>query len=143
MNIKLENNDKMLLPTLGSSGAGGYDLRSNEDVVVSYGQIVKVSTGISLEIPEGYIGNICPRSSIFSKGIICSGNNGIIDSDYRGIIKVAVQNLQPDHSDFIIHKYDRIAQLVFIEISYATFSIVDNLSLTDRGAGGFGSTGTN
>lgn len=140
INFIAENDDINLTPKKGTLGAAGYDIKSAEDVIVPYNRIKKISTGISVEIPKGYMGVLLGRSSTFIKGVIC--NTGIIDSDYRGIVQLALLNLKTDKTDFIINKYDRIGQLIIVPIeNQFIFNISKELTTTTRGDGGFGSTG--
>ena len=99
-----------------------------------------VPTGLFFEIPEGYEVQIRPRSGLAAKnGVTVLNTPGTIDSDYRGEIKVILINLGA--ADFTINSGDRIAQMVVAPVTQAAFSITDSLSETERGAGGFGSTG--
>lgn len=140
INFVAENNDIELFPQKGSLGAGGYDLKSNEDIIIPYGEIKKISTGIKIEIPKNYVGILVGRSSTFCKGIIC--NLGIIDSDYRGDIQLVVLNQKQDKTDFIVSKYDRIGQILIMPIeNQFIFTMAETLSNTNRGTNGFGSTG--
>lgn len=122
-----------------TSGAAAWDIKSAEDYVLKRG-INKIKTGIKIQIPEGYYGQILGRSSLAVAGISVVG--GVIDSDYRGEILVLLQALE---DGFKINSGDRIAQLALIKIYEGELKEVDNpeiLSNTDRGSGGFGSTGT-
>lgn len=120
------------------------DLQANleEDYyLLTHGAIGKVPTGIYMEIPEGYECQIRPRSGLASKGITISNSPGTIDSDYRGEIMILVHN-QSGH-DFSISNGDRIAQLVFNKVEQPKLELVESLDSTERGEGGFGSTGIN
>ena len=130
-------------PTRGTYGSAGYDLYSTEEYEFDPLTRYLIKTGIALKIPEGYYGRIAPRSSMAWKkhtDILA----GVIDSDYRGEIGVCLSNLSPLNS-FTINKGDRVAQLIItkietpelIELSNEEFHSVE----TERGAGGFGSTG--
>ncbi len=146
MNIK-EIEVKMLnnlakLPTYGSAAAAGADLYAATDYDIEFnpGQTIKVGTGIAIAIPPGYFGAIFARSGLATKqGLRPANCVGVIDSDYRGEIIVALHN----DSDEIqkIPARSRIAQLIFIPYAKADFTIVENLDDTARGNGGFGSTG--
>lgn len=121
-------------------GAAGMDLYSDEDVAIFGGDRVAVSTGIALEIPPGFEGQIRPRSGLAIKhGVTVLNAPGTIDSDYRGEVKVLLVN--HDHSAHIVHRGDRIAQLVIAPVVRADVEVVSELSDTARGAGGIGSTG--
>lgn len=141
MKIKfLDSNAK--LPTRGSAGAAGYDLYASKSCVIEPGQCVLIHTGISLEIPEGFWGGIYARSGLATKrGLRPANCVGVIDSDYRGEIMVALYN--DSSSDQEIKIGDRIAQLVFHQVWLDGWQIVDELTDTNRGEGGFGSTGKN
>ncbi len=130
------------IPTYGSINAAGADLYACVDsaVTVKASETVMIPTGISLELPEGYAGLIYARSGLASKkGLAPANKVGVIDSDYRGEVMVALHN----HSkvDAEIEPNERIAQLVITPYIMGIFSEVDELSETERGAGGFGSTG--
>ena len=155
---KLNENAK--LPTRGSSSAAGWDLYALEDAKIPRGQTYKISTGLSIEIPEGYFGAIYARSGLATKSGLRPANCvGVIDSDYRGPVIVALHNdnlLHEVHSDEngvhmianmndakIVEAGERIAQLVIQKYEEIEIEEVDELDDTDRGEGGFGSTGTN
>lgn len=132
------------LPAYESAGAAGADLRANltdaGTLVVAPGGRALVPTGLRLEIPEGYEVQIRPRSGLALKhGITLPNAPGTIDSDYRGPLGVIVMNA--GDAPFEIRHGDRIAQMVVAPVVQATFEIVTGLGGTDRGAGGFGSTG--
>ena len=139
MNIKKLNEDA-IIPTYGSACAAGADLYACETVTVSSGQTVLVHTGIAMAIPEGYVGLIYARSGLATKrGLAPANKVGVIDSDYRGEIMVALHN--HGATEQTVDKGERIAQIVFTPYVAADFSVVEELDTTDRGAGGFGSTG--
>lgn len=131
------------IPTYATNGSAGMDLKAclEEAVTIAPGQIAKVPTGIAIQIPNKYIGGfVFPRSGLSSKhGISLINCVGVIDSDYIGEIICPVVN----HSDiaFTINPGDRIAQLVFMPVFNASLIEVDELQQTERGSGGFGSTG--
>jgi len=143
MFIKIKKlNESTQTPFRATSGSAGADLfaRLEADVTLESAERKLIPTGLIIEISEGYGGFVFPRSSLASKhGISLSNCVGVIDSDYRGELKIAVIN----HSDesFIIKNGDRIAQLVIIPVCSAEFIEEDSLSETERGEGGFGSTG--
>jgi len=131
-----------IIPSYQSEGASGLDLvsSSDEDIKIEIGKRAIVPTGIFLEIPEGYEGQVRPRSGLAAKsGITVLNTPGTIDSDYRGEIKVILINLGQE--DFTIKRGERIAQIVFSKVVKAELSIEESISSTERGAGGFGSTG--
>lgn len=141
INIKLLNDDA-IIPTYGSNFAAGADLYANikEDEIINPSETKFIKTGISLEIPDGLVGLIYPRSGLSCKeGLAPANKVGVIDSDYRGEIIVALHN----HSKEIrtITPNERIAQIVFTPYIKGKFNIVKDLSDTKRGNGGFGSTG--
>ena len=129
------------LPKYETSGSSGMDLGSNIDANISPGKIAIIPTGLALSIPKGFEAQIRPRSGLAAKKKISVLNTpGTIDSDYRGEIKVILINLGEEI--FKIEKGLRIAQMVFCPIVQAQFREVDDLNETERGKGGFGSTGT-
>ncbi|KAI5961779.1 DUT1 [Candida margitis] len=134
--------ERAQLPTKGSALAAGYDLYSSEDAKIPAQGQGLVSTDISIIVPVGTYGRVAPRSGLAVKHGISTGA-GVIDADYRGEVKVVLFN----HStkDFEIKKGDRIAQLVLERIVNADIEQIDleGLSNTERGEGGFGSTGKN
>ena len=129
------------LPTYAYEGDAGLDLRSNEDVVLAPLERRLVSTGLAIAIPEGYAGFVQPRSGLaLREGLSMANTPGLIDSHYRGELKVCAVNLdstRPIH----IEKGERIAQLVIQKVPVVTLVEVDELDTTDRGASGFGSSG--
>lgn len=138
--IKLDKRAKV--PTYGSPFSAGADLYAviDGEVVIPAHQTVLIHTGLAMEIPEGFGGFIFARSGLASKkGLAPANKVGVIDADYRGEIMVAIHN----HSDVdqIISDGERVAQLVILPFATANFIKVDCLSDTQRGAGGFGSTG--
>lgn len=138
--IKLD--DRAVVPTYGSASAAGADLYAlaGEDIVIPPHKTVMIHTGLAMELPEGYCGLIFARSGIATKrGLAPANKVGVVDSDYRGEFMVALHN----HSDesATIAGGERIAQLVITPYLRAEFVESDSLTDTDRGAGGFGSTG--
>lgn len=133
--------ERAVVPTYGSDFSAGADLYAIEDTVIEPGKTVLVHTGLAMEIPEGYGGFIYARSGLASKrGLAPANKVGVIDADYRGEIMVALLN----HSSEIqkVAAGERVAQLVIAPFLKAEFEVVEELSDTVRGAGGFGSTGT-
>lgn len=129
------------LPSYAYEGDAGLDLRANESLTLAPHERRLVSTGIAIAIPEGYAGFVQPRSGLALKqGLSMANTPGLIDSHYRGELKVAAVNLD-DTQDIVINRGDRIAQLVIQRVPVVTLQEVDELDQTDRGAGGFGSSG--
>jgi len=130
-------------PTYASEGSAGLDLRAciNDSVVINPGETELIPTGISIFIKDsGYAGLILPRSGLGHKhGIVLGNLVGLIDSDYQGELFISTWNRGT--SSFTINSLDRIAQLVIVPVSQATFNIVSDYTKSDRGDGGFGSTG--
>lgn len=121
-------------------GDAGVDLASAEYLVLGEGERALVSTGIAIAVPAGYGGFVLPRSGLAIRhGITLTNSPGLIDSNYRGEIKVIIQNT--GHADFEIKVGDRIAQLVIMPVEKPEFDLVDDLPGTERGDGGFGSSG--
>ena len=134
---------KITLPKYETSGSSGLDLSANikSSVKIEPGKTSIIPTGISVSIPKNYEIQIRPRSGLAAKKQISVLNTpGTIDSDYRGEIKVILINL--GKKKFILEKGSRIAQMVLCPIAKAKIREVENLEKTDRGSGGFGSTGT-
>ncbi|MDD6284566.1 MAG: dUTP diphosphatase [Firmicutes bacterium] len=134
---------RAVLPTYGSQFAAGADLYAvtDGDVVIEPGQTVLIHTGLAAEIPIGYAGLIYARSGLASKkGLAPANKVGVVDADYRGEIMVALHN-HSDAAASVTHG-ERIAQLVIAPFLAADFNEVDELNDTERGSGGFGSTGT-
>ncbi len=139
---KLKNADGIPLPHYQTKHAAGVDLYAavEGDIVIDAGKWVLVPTGIALAIPEGYEGQVRPRSGLALKhGIGMLNGPGTIDADYRGEVGIILFNFSD--RPFTVRRGDRIAQLVFAKLSKAKFESVEQLSETARGAGGFGHTG--
>ena len=130
-----------VLPTLGSEKAAAYDLYSDADlIIIEPGACEKVPTGLAITPPEGYFGAIFARSGLATKrGLRPANCVGVCDEDYTGEYIIAVYNdgFAPQE----IRRGDRIAQLIFLPYVHVDFEEVENLNTTDRGSGGFGSTG--
>ena len=128
------------LPVYATEGAAGMDVLSAETVTIGAGKRHAVGTGLAVAIPAGYEIQVRPRSGLALKhGITVPNTPGTIDSDYRGELKVILINHGED--SFAISRGDRIAQLVLAPVTQGTWEEVEELDDTDRGAGGFGSTG--
>lgn len=129
------------LPSYALPGDAGADLRCTADVTLAPGERMLVGTGVRVALPEGHVGLVTPRSGLAARqGLSIVNSPGIIDSGYRGEVKVSLVNLDP-RSDIILHAGDRIAQLVVVPFVRANFTPTDQLDETDRGEGGHGSTG--
>ena len=131
-----------VLPTAGSRYAAGYDLYACIDapVTVAPHATEKIGTGLAVEIPEGYFGAVFARSGLATKqGLRPANCVGVCDSDYRGEYTVAIHN--DSEQPRTVSPFDRIAQLVILPYLSVEFEEADELSSTERGAGGFGSTG--
>lgn len=142
MTITIHYTSQFDRPKQGSRYSAGYDLQSNENKFIKPGEIAKISTGLSIEIPLGYCGLILPRSSLHQLGNGCCLANsvGLIDPDYRGEIKLAILNpIGPQAAR--IESGTRVAQIIFVPFTSVEWLRVTSLSETDRGQGGFGSTG--
>lgn len=142
MIVKIINTSTNELPAYQTAGAAGLDIRANleEPIVLAPLQRTLVSTGLFLEIPEGYEVQVRPRSGLAAKhGITVINAPGTIDSDYRGEVKVPIVNLSDE--SFTIAHGERIAQMIFAKYERVTFQQVEELSDTQRGTAGFGSTG--
>jgi len=130
------------LPGYETAGAAGADLRSAEagPLEIAPGERVAVATGLVLEIPDGYEAQVRPRSGLALRhGLTVVNAPGTIDSDYRGEVRVLLVNLGT--APVIVERGDRVAQLVVAPVTHVLFSEADDLADTDRGSGGFGSTG--
>ena len=139
MKIKLLS-DKAMIPYRGSEEAAGYDLYSIDSVDIKPGECKLISTGIAIQLPTGYFGAIFPRSgTAVKRGLRLANCVAVIDSDYRGNVKVPLYNdsqeVQP------VEQGERIAQLIILPYATVSFEVVDELSDTIRGNGGFNSTG--
>ncbi len=142
MNIK-KLNEKAKVPTYGSKSAAGADLYAciEGEISIAPQETKLIHTGIAMEIPEGLVGLIYARSGLASKkGLAPANKVGVIDSDYRGEIMVALHNHGTEAQT--VADGERIAQIVFAPYYAADFNVVDELNDTARGDGGFGSTGT-
>ena len=131
--------EKAQLPSKATDGAAAYDLYAVENVYIPHGETAVVNTGIAMEIPEGWKGEIYSRSGLASKGIFVANSPGKIDSDYRGEIKVILHNTRREIVG--IHAGDRIAQFEVNPIHTIEWE-ESVLTDTDRGEGGLGSTGS-
>jgi dUTP pyrophosphatase len=137
---RLPHGEGLPLPAYATAHAAGLDVVAAEDLALEPGQRRAVATGFAIAIPHGYEVQVRPRSGLALKhGITCLNTPGTIDSDYRGEVKVILANLGSE--PFEVRRGERIAQLVPAPVLQADFAEVDDLEATERGAGGFGSTG--
>ncbi len=133
--------DTLPVPAYAHPGDAGVDLYAREDVRLAPGERATVPTGIAVAIPEGYAGFVQPRSGLASRhGISIVNSPGLIDTGYRGEINVILINTDTT-STIELTRGSKIAQLVFVPVATATLIEVDELDMTSRGVGGFGSTG--
>lgn len=131
-----------VVPQIATPGSAGADLCSTVDAIIYPGETKLVKTGINISIPLGYAGFICSRSGLALKqNVFVLNAPGIIDSDYTGEVGVILHNASDDR--FTIKAGDRIAQLLIVKCEFFMFNEVAELQKTERGAGGFGSTGHN
>lgn len=140
--VKIINKSKNQNPSYETEGSAGVDLRANiEDSIVLHPfERMLIPTGLFMEIPEGYEGQVRPRSGLAIKhGITVLNTPGTVDSDYRGEVCVILINLSQDQ--YVIKNGERIAQMVFSKVEKAAFAEVKELCETERGEGGFGHTG--
>jgi dUTP pyrophosphatase len=138
--LRLPHGANLPLPAYATDGAAGMDVVSAEDLILAPGGRYAVATGFAMAIPDGYEVQVRPRSGLALKhGITCLNTPGTIDSDYRGEVRVILANLGAE--PFEIKRGDRIAQLVPAPVQRAVLAEVTSLDETERGAGGFGSTG--
>lgn len=131
------------LPTYMTPGSAGCDLRAaiNEPVTLNPGERALIPAGFCMALPAGYEAQVRPRSGLAVKhGVTCLNTPGTIDADYRGPVCVLLINL--GHEPFVVSRGDRIAQMIIGTVERAEFNRADELSVTVRAAGGFGSTGT-
>ena len=130
---------RAVAPTQGTPGSAGFDLTAVSRNFDADHSVWDYGTGLAVEIPEGHVGLVFPRSSIYRTGDILSNGVGVIDSDYRGEIRVILVNLS--HEPFTIEPGERIAQMVVARHETVDWEPVDELEESQRGSGGFGSTG--
>jgi dUTP pyrophosphatase len=142
LNVKIVNKSNHQLPSYATAGSAGMDLKANTDVPISLKPMERYlfPTGMHIQLPEGYEAQIRPRSGLAAKyGITVTNCIGTIDSDYTGEIKVSLINLSTD--TVVIYPGDRIAQMVVAKYEKVSWNEVAELDETERGNGGFGSTG--
>ena len=139
LKVKLLN-DFTKVPEYATKGSAAFDLSSSEDVVLYVGNTKLIPTGLAFEIPEGFELQIRPRSGMsYKTGFRIANSPGTIDSDYRGEVSIIAET----NGEAIVHikKGDRIAQAVLAPVTQAEFEVINDLTETERGEGGFGSTG--
>lgn len=134
-------NNKAKIPVIATNGSACFDLSTVEDVIITKGKLVKVHTGISVEIPEGYCLEIYPRSGIAGRGVIIPNSPAVVDSDYRGELMINMYGLFVERME-VFGYGSRIAQAKLVKLVQTEIKVVSHLSETKRGEGGFGSTGT-
>lgn len=142
MQVELINKSKHPLPRYETNLSAGIDLRANleEEIILKPLERVLIKTGLYIALPEGYEAQVRPRSGLaYKNGLTVLNSPGTIDADYRGEIGVILVNLSAE--EFCVKDGERIAQLVFAKYEQASFKLVNELSETERGEGGFGSTG--
>lgn len=143
MKIKIINRSKHALPSYATDAAAGMDMRANLDAPLTLGSLERalIPTGLFIELPPGYEAQVRPRSGLaFKNGLTVLNSPGTIDADYRGEIKVILVNLSKE--PFTVNDGERVAQLVIARHEHAEWIQVEELLDSQRGAGGFGSTGT-
>ncbi|MEV2558564.1 dUTP diphosphatase [Paenibacillus larvae] len=150
MEVKIKKlHPDAVIPEYATAGAAGFDLVALEDVIIEPGDVKTIRTGLAFEIPVGYELQIRPRSGVSLKTKLRQPNSvGTIDSDYRGEVQLMFENtltklahLNVKLASYLIQKGDRLAQGIIAPVERAKFTVVDELSDTTRGAGGFGHTG--
>jgi len=142
LKVRIVNHSTHPLPVYATTGSSGMDIRANLEIPIHLNPLQRalVPTGLFLEIPNGYEAQVRPRSGLAIKqGITCLNTPGTIDADYRGELKVILINLSDQEQS--ITNGDRIAQLVFQQVEKVSLEVVDVLTDTERGNGGFGHTG--
>lgn len=132
----------LALPAYARAGDAGADVLAREDVALpAGGGRALVPTGVALAIPDGYAGLVMPRSGLALRhGVTVLNAPGLIDTGYRGEIRVLLINTDPD-ADYFVRRGDRVAQLVVVAVEQVTLAVVEELPATDRGRGGFGHSG--
>jgi dUTP pyrophosphatase len=144
MNVRIINQSHHPLPAYETAGAAGMDLRASLEQPVTLAPLerVLVPTGLFIELPIGFEAQVRPRSGLAAKkGVTVLNSPGTIDADYRGEIKVILVNLS--NEPFVVEDGERVAQLVIARHERVEWSLTTSLEETERGAGGFGSTGKN
>lgn len=141
--MRIVNNSSLELPNYQTEGSAGFDLRANikDKLEIAPLERLLVPTGLRVEIPSGFVGYVCSRSGLaLKKGIQVINAPGVVDCDYRGDVGVILVNLSRDVQ--VIEPGERIAQMIIAPYERVDFEIADSLDETERGSGGFGSTGS-
>jgi dUTP pyrophosphatase len=142
MQIRIINQSNNALPAYETAGSAGMDIRAyiEAEITLKPGERKLISTGLYIQLPDGYEAQLRPRSGMALKhGITLPNSPATIDSDYRGEIKIALINLSGE--DFTVRSGERIAQMIIAKYEQAVWTVTDSLSETKRGEGGFGHTG--
>ena len=142
MKVQIVNKSAYSTPAYATEKSAGMDLKANITEPITLGPLERalVPTGLFIALPDGTEAQVRPRSGLAAKfGISVLNSPGTIDADYRGEVKVILVNLSND--PFVINPGERIAQMVILPVSQAKFTVTDELDETERGSGGFGSTG--
>ena len=126
------------VPGYAHPGDAGLDLYAACDALVT-GDTVLIPTGVAVAVPDGHVGLVCPRSGLSEYGVTVANAPGVVDSGYRGELMVRLTTTSS--TPYVVHRGDRIAQLVVIPVARPTITIVNTLDNTERGTNGFGSTG--
>lgn len=144
MEVKIKKlNDEAIIPKYATNKSAGADLCAclEKEVIIKPFSQVTINTGLAIEIPDGFVGLIFPRSGLSTKkGLALANKVGVIDSDYRGEWLIVLYN--QSNQEQMIKPQERIAQFVIVPYSKADFILTDELSVTERNTGGFGSTGS-
>lgn len=129
------------MPTKATRGSGAYDIYSTDELLLAPEGRYAFGTGLAMEIPEGFVALVCPRSGLAVKnGVTILNAPGVIDADYRGEVKAIVIN-HDLREPLFVSKGDKVGQLLFVKAEEVQFEEVEELTSTQRGTGGFGSTG--
>lgn len=142
MKVKIINKSPYELPRYATGSSAGMDLKANLSEPVTLGSLERavIPTGLFMELPEGFEAQVRPRSGLAAKfGVTVANSPGTVDADYRGELKVILVNLSGE--PFVVNPGERIAQMVIARYERVEWEQTDQLSETERGAGGFGSTG--
>lgn len=141
MKVPIEVGANGYIPHYASMGAGAADLYATTPTTIDPDTVSMVDTGIKVAIPDGYVGMVVSRSGLaYRERVVVLNSPGIIDSDYRGVVSVLIWNTHKSNS-FHINRGDRIAQLLIVPVEQVGFEEYNSLEATERGSGGFGSTG--
>jgi len=136
--LRVRKSSSAILPTYATDGSACFDFYSCKDILLERSRVARVPTGLAVEIPEGYFLEIRPRSGLASKGIVLVNSPATIDSDYRGEVVILLASL---YETWMVLRGDRVAQGRLVKSESTVFELVEELTETSRGEGGFGSTG--